>query len=215
MQRILVVDDEPDIVEFISYNLSREGYDVRSASNGAEALTATAEFHPQLVIMDMMMPVMNGEEACRKLRSMEGGREMVIVFLSAMSAEEKQIGGYDAGADDYIAKPVAMNVLRSRVNAIMRRLPNPGKVIEVDEARHSVAVNGHNVHLTKREFDLLVLLRSEIGVFHSRKEIFDKVWGNDIIVGDRTLDVHVRSLRKKIGDRHIVTKRGVGFRYEE
>lgn len=215
MQRILVVDDEPDIVEFIGYNLTREGYEVRSASDGEEAVEKAREFRPQLVLMDMLMPRMNGEEACRKIRGIEELKDTVIVFLSALGDERRQVRGYEAGADDYITKPVSMSILRSRVNAIMKRLPDVGQEIEVDTGKHTVKVNGHDVNLTRKEFDILQFLRSGERNFRSRSEIYEKVWGNDVIVGDRTLDVHIRSLRKKIGEDHILTKKGVGFRYKD
>ena len=212
--RVLVVDDECDIVEFISYNLLRAGYEVASASNGQEALEKTVSFRPHLILLDMMMPYMDGEETCRLIRRNLQLKDTHIVFLSAVSDDERQLKGYEAGADDYIAKPVRMKVLLSRVAAIMKRIDPPlGDAPELLEDTHSFRTRQGEVSLPKKEFEILKVLYDEPERFHSRMEIYSAVWGNDVIVGNRTLDVHVRRLRSKIGQERIVTMKGVGFKY--
>ncbi len=218
--RILVVDDELDIREFVQYNLVKEGYDVVCATNGREALTKAAEFRPHLILMDMMMPEMDGREACQALRANPATAKTMIVFLSAVCEEESLVGCYEAGADDYITKPVSMKVLCSRVGAICKRIesgerevfPKSSRLIE--EHRSFVTDGGDEVRLAVKEYDVLKLLLSESRIF-TREEIFDAVWGAGVVVGSRTLDVHIRHLRTKIGDNHISTYKGVGFRYEE
>lgn len=217
--RILVVDDESDIREFVTYNLSKEGYEVACASNGREALTKALEFRPHLILLDMMMPEMDGREACCALRSNPITAKMMIVFLSAVCEEESLIDCYEAGADDYITKPVSMKVLCSRVGAICKRIASGEREVFVKssrlvEERHSFISDSGEVRLAVKEFEILRLLLSEPRIF-TREEIFDAVWGADVVVGTRTLDVHIRHLRSKIGDNHISTYKGVGFRYEE
>ncbi len=218
--RILVVDDEPDIREFVQYNLVKEGYDVTCATNGREALTKAVEFRPHLILMDMMMPEMDGREACRALRAEPLTAKMMIVFLSAVCEEESLVQCYEAGADDYITKPVSMKVLCSRVGAICKRIESgerevfPKSSRLVEEQHSFVADDGKEVLLAVKEFEILRLLSSEPRIF-TREEIFDAVWGSGVIVGSRTLDVHIRHLRSKIGENHILTHKGVGFRYEE
>ena len=217
--RILVVDDELDVREFVQYNLIKEGYEVACATNGREAIERAVEFRPHLILMDMMMPEMDGREACRALRSNPATSKMMIVFLSAVCEEESLVECYEAGADDYITKPVSMKVLCSRVEAICKRiesgerevLPKSSRLIE---ERHSFVSDNDEVRLAVKEFEILKLLLSEPRIF-TREEIFDAVWETGVVVGSRTLDVHIRHLRSKIGDNHISTHKGVGFRYEE
>ena len=218
--RILVVDDELDIREFVQYNLVKEGYEVACAVNGRDALAKAAEFRPHLILMDMMMPEMDGREACRALRANPATAKTMILFLSAVCEEESLVGCYDAGADDYITKPVSMKVLCSRVAAIKKRIEQseqivfPSKTSRLIEERHSFLSEAGEVRLAVKEYEILCLLLSEPRIF-TREEIFDAVWGPGVVVGSRTLDVHIRHLRSKIGDNHIATYKGVGFRYEE
>ena len=218
--RILVVDDEPDIREFVQYNLSKEGYDVACAVNGSGALEKAVEFRPHLILMDMMMPQMDGREACRALRANPATAKVMIVFLSSVCEEESLVGCYEAGADDYITKPVSMKVLCSRVGAICKRIESGERKvyptsIRLIEERHSFVLDdGSEVMLAIKEFEILRLLSSEPRIF-TREEIFDAVWGRGVVVGSRTLDVHISHLRSKIGENHILTLKGVGFRYEE
>ena len=218
--RILVVDDELDIREFVQYNLVKEGYEVACAVNGRDALAKAAEFRPHLILMDMMMPEMDGREACRVLRANPATAKTMILFLSAVCEEESLIGCYDAGADDYITKPVSMKVLCSRVAAIKKRIEQseqivfPSKTSRLVEERHAFLSEAGEVRLAVKEYEILCLLLSEPRIF-TREEIFDAVWGPGVVVGSRTLDVHIRHLRSKIGDNHIATYKGVGFRYEE
>ena len=219
--RILVVDDELDIREFVQYNLVKEGYEVACATNGREAVAMAVEFRPHLILMDMMMPVMDGREACRALRANPATAKTMIIFLSAVCEEESLVECYEVGADDYITKPVSMRVLCSRVAAIKNRIqgedlmasmPSSARLIE---DRHSyISADSGEVRLAVKEFEILRLLLSEPRIF-TREEIFEAVWGNGVVVGSRTLDVHIRHLRSKIGDNHILTCKGVGFRYEE
>ena len=217
--RILVVDDELDIREFVTYNLLREGYEVACAVNGREALEKAAEFRPHIILMDMMMPEMDGREACRALRANPATAKMMIVFLSAVCEEESLVECYEAGADDYITKPVSMKVLCSRVGAICKRIESgerevlPKSSLLIEE-RHAFISDSGEVRLAVKEFEILKLLLSESRIF-TREEIFDSVWGAGVVVGSRTLDVHIRHLRSKIGENHISTYKGVGFRYEE
>lgn len=218
--RILIVDDEPDIREFVQYNLAKEGYDVLCATNGREALAKAVEFRPHLILMDMMMPEMDGREACRALRSNPSTSKMMILFLSAVCEEESLVECYEAGADDYITKPVSMKVLCSRVGAICKRIESGEREVfpkssRLVEDHHSyISASGEVVSLAVKEFEILRLLSSESRIF-TREEIFDAVWGAGVVVGSRTLDVHIRHLRSKIGESHILTHKGVGFRYEE
>ena len=218
--RILVVDDEPDIREFVQYNLAKEGYDVACAVNGCDAIEKATEFRPHLILMDMMMPQMDGREACRALRANPATAKIMIVFLSAVCEEESLVGCYEAGADDYITKPVSMKVLCSRVGAICKRIESgerkiyPTSIRLVEERHSFVLGDGNEVLLAVKEFEILRLLSSEPRIF-TREEIFDAVWGKGVVVGSRTLDVHISHLRSKIGENHILTLKGVGFRYEE
>lgn len=218
--RILVVDDELDIREFVQYNLVKEGYEVACATNGREAVEMAGEFRPHLILMDMMMPEMDGREACRALRANPATANTMIVFLSAVCEEESLVGCYEAGADDYITKPVSMRVLCSRVAAIKKRIQGGVESTSISgtsrlvEERHSYISADGEVRLAVKEFEILQLLLSESRVF-TREEIYNAVWGSGVVVGSRTLDVHIRHLRSKIGDHHIQTYKGVGFSYED
>lgn len=214
-QRILIVDDEDDIREFISYNLRREGYQIFTASNGAEALKVAKEVRPHLILLDMMMPIMDGHQTCQAVRNTPELQHTMVVFLSAVQEEQCQLDSYNAGADDYITKPVSMRVLCSRVNAIMKRLkPEPESQISIDHIRRSVITPQGEIALPRKEFELLSLLLSEPDKVFTREEIFSRIWGGEVIVGDRTLDVHIRRLRRKLGDQAIVTHKGVGFKFD-
>ena len=221
--KILIVDDEPDILEFVSYNLTKEGFDVYTASNGKEAVTKALEIIPHLVILDVMMPVMDGVEACEQMRSYEQLKHTIIAFLTARGEDYSQIAGFDAGADDYISKPISPKVLVSRVKALLKRLDageggnehDQEKYLRIDRERYLVITEtGKELSLPRKEFELLALLYSKPHKVFSREEIFSAVWGDDVIVGDRTIDVHIRKLREKIGENHIVTIKGVGYKYE-
>lgn len=225
--RILLVDDEIDILEFIRYNLVREGYEVRTAPNGAEALRIAAEFRPHLILLDRLMPVMDGEQTCRAIRRDPLLKDTMVVFLSALGEEEQQLTGFDAGADDYLTKPIKMKLLVSRLQAMLKRIEiaapaaggeetgTSGDAITIDRARHAVIRGGEAVKLPRKEFALLELLCERPGELIPREEIYAKIWGREVVVGDRTIDVHIRKLRQKIGERHILTVKGVGYMYEK
>lgn len=222
--RILLVDDEVDILEFVRYNLVREGYEVFTALNGAEALTVAAECRPHLILLDRMMPVMDGAETCRAIRRDPVLKDTMVVFLSALGEEQQQLSGFGAGADDYLTKPIKMKLLVSRVQAILKRInidpahaepaPEPVPGISVDRERYTVVCDGQEIMLPRKEFALLDLLYSSPGKLIPREAIYSKIWGSDVVVGDRTIDVHIRKLRQKIGDRRIVTVKGMGYKYE-
>lgn len=216
--RILLVDDEDDILEFVRYNLQREGYEVYTARDGVEAIERALEVHPHLILLDRMMPRMDGLETCRRLREYKELNRTMIVFLTALGEDDHQLSGFSAGADDYITKPIKMHILVSRIKAILKRVerdnaPSEG-VIEIDPARYVVRRDGQQLLLPRKEFALLALLMSEPGRLFSREEIYSRVWGSEVVVGDRTIDVHIRKLRQKIGGRHIITVKGVGYKYE-
>lgn len=218
-KRIVVVDDERDILEFVGYNLEKEGYEVYTAGNGREGLELAERVRPHLILLDSMMPVMDGMQTCEAIRSHPLLKDTMIVFLSAVDDEEKQIGSYLAGADDYITKPVRMRLLCSRINAIMKRLDGGASVhsdkVILDEARHAVITDGGEEILPRKEYEILKLLHSQPGRIFTREEIYASVWGGEVVVGERTLDVHIRRLRRKIGDDRIATLKGVGYRYSE
>ncbi len=224
--RILLVDDEEDILEILSFNLDREGYQVFTATNGQEALEVAARQQPHLILLDVMMPEMDGMETCGELRKLPGMEKTIIVFLTARGEDYSQIAGFDAGADDYLVKPVKMKVLLKRVEVLLRRreqVPkkSPGAAdrssgsIVLDRDRYLVIRKGEKLAFPRKEFELLALLLSWPGKVFSREEIFDKVWGNEVIVGDRTLDVHIRKIREKLGPGYIHTVKGVGYKLEE
>jgi two-component system, OmpR family, alkaline phosphatase synthesis response regulator PhoP len=219
---ILVVDDEDDILEFVGYNLRNEGYKVLTANNGLEAISLAEEHTPDLVILDVMMPDMDGIITCERLRAIPSLGHTVITFLTARSEDYSQIAGFEAGADDYITKPIRPKVLLSRVKALLRRKGNVtensstvelGDLI-INKEQHLVTYKGEEVNFAKKEFKLLELLSSKPGKVFSREEILSKVWGTDVVVGDRTIDVHIRKLREKLADHHIKTVKGVGYKFE-
>lgn len=214
--RILLIDDEIDILEFVSYNLERDGYEVFTAQNGALGVEKALEVRPHLILLDMMMPVMDGVETCRAIRSTPELASTMVVFLSAVGNEDTQLQGYDAGADDYISKPIKMNILRSRVKAILNRISLPAKSdkLTIDTEHYEVRRGEEILTLPRKEFLLLNLLYSHPGRLFSREEIYREVWGEKVIVGDRTIDVHIRKLRQKIGENYIVTIKGMGYKYE-
>lgn len=220
--KILLVDDETDVLEFLSYNLKKEGYHVLKAKNGREALTLARNENPHLVILDVMMPEMDGIETCREIRLLPGFSDTIVVFLTARGEDYSQIAGFEAGADDYITKPIKPKVLTSRVKALLRRYRNrksqdqPVNLpdLTIDREKYVIIKDGKEISLPKKEFELLLLLTSRPNKVFSREEIFSSVWGNDVIVGDRTIDVHVRKIREKIGLENIKTIKGVGYKYE-
>jgi two-component system alkaline phosphatase synthesis response regulator PhoP len=222
VQKVLLVDDEPDIIELLRYNLEREGYAVSSASNGRDAIKAAKTERPDLIVLDIMMPGMDGVEVCNQLRQMPEFKRTVITFLTARGEDYSQIAGFEAGADDFITKPVRPKVFVSKVKALLKRTgaERPeGQVLEANGVRVNlekvtVEAGGHEMHLPKKEFELLVLLMSKPGKVFKRDEIYDQVWGNELFVGDRTIDVHIRKLREKIGDDRIRTVKGIGYTFE-
>jgi two-component system alkaline phosphatase synthesis response regulator PhoP len=218
-QRILIVDDEDDIREFMGYNLRKEGYQIFTATNGAEAIEVARQVLPHLIILDMMMPIMDGKSACEKMRKIPELEQTIILFLSAIQEEECQLSSFRAGADDYITKPVSMKVLCSRVGAIMKRLkqrdtPKTESQISIDNISRKVISPKGEFILPRKEFELLNLLISEPEKVFTREEIFERIWGGEVVVGDRTLDVHIRRLRGKLGDRTIITHKGIGFKFD-
>lgn len=219
--KILLVDDEPDILEFISYNLKKEGFEVHSANNGREAIEKAKQTCPDLILLDVMMPEMDGMETCAELRSIDSLKNTFITFLTARGEDYSQIAGFDAGADDYIIKPVKPRVLVSRIKAMLRRnttietpVTNEVEGLKIDRDRYVVLQNGNELTLPKKEFELLSLLISSPGKVFNREKILSSVWGEDVVVGDRTIDVHIRKLREKIGEQYIKTIKGVGYKFE-
>ena len=221
MVTILVIDDEEDIRELLCYNLKKEGYDVYSAENGEKGLASMLANKPDLIILDVMMPGMDGIEVCEAIRRTDGFQKTLICFLTARNEDYRQIAGLDAGADDYVAKPVKPKVLVSRINALLRRKgmisleSGHAKDLVINREKYVVEKNGAVIHLPRKEFELLALLASKPDYVFERDTILDKVWGSDIVVGDRTIDVHVRKLREKIGEHYIKTVKGIGYKFVE
>lgn len=213
--RILLIDDEDDILEFIRYNLQHEGYEVFVAHDGVEGVEIARTVVPHLILLDRMMPRMDGLETCQQLRTHESLHNTLIVFLTALGEDEDQLTGFDAGADDYITKPIKMHVLISRIKALLKRISptEAPQTITIDAERYTVRCNDCEYPLPRKEFALLQLLASEPGRLYTREEIYEQVWGKEVVVGDRTIDVHIRRLRRKIGEAHILTVKGVGYRY--
>ena len=218
--KILLVDDEPDILEIISYSLESEGYSVCKANNGLQAIEVAEKEIPDLIIMDLMMPKMNGVEACEKIRKSITLKNVIITFLSARSEDFSQIAGFDAGADDYITKPIKPKVLLSKVKALLRRKfsETDNHIVQIndlviDRSKYLVILKGIEISLPRKEFELLYLLTSSPNTVFSRDKILDVVWGRDVIVGDRTIDVHIRKLREKIGESFFKTVKGVGYKF--
>lgn len=221
-QKVLLVDDEADIIELLKYNLEREGFVVLTALNGKDAIKVAKASRPDLIVLDIMMPGMDGVEVCNQLRQMPEFKNTVITFLTARSEDYSQIAGFDAGADDYITKPVRPKVFISKVKALLKRTGQDrpeGQVLEsngikVDLERVMVYAAGKELQLPKKEFELLVLLMSKPGKVFKRDEIYGQIWGNELFVGDRTIDVHIRKLREKIGDERIKTIKGIGYKFD-
>jgi two-component system, OmpR family, alkaline phosphatase synthesis response regulator PhoP len=224
--KILIVDDEKDILEFVGYNLKKEGFSVLTANNGIEAIKQAAGHKPQLILMDVMMPEMDGIETCEKIKEMPELANTLIAFLTARGEDYSQIAGFEAGADDYITKPIKPKVLISRIKALLKRYREEGPELsetekqsvvigdlKIDTERFMVYRGSEEIILPRKEFSLLLLLASKPQKVFSREEIFANVWGNDIIVGDRTIDVHIRKLREKIGEDLIQTVKGVGYKF--
>ena len=220
VKKILIADDEPDILEILSFNLSAEGFEVITAKNGNEALDKAKQYMPDLIILDVMMPGKNGIEVCNLLRSQPIFNSTLIIFLTAMADESAEIKGLETGADDYITKPVSPKVLTSKVNALFRRVANEGTSIikvgnfEIDREKYLVSFENTDIVLARKEFELVALLASKPGKVFLRNEILNRIWGTDVIVGDRTIDVHIRKIRQKLGVDCITTVKGVGYKFE-
>jgi two-component system alkaline phosphatase synthesis response regulator PhoP len=216
-----LVDDEPSILDFVSYNLEQEGFKLQTASNGREALELAKKFRPDVVVLDLMMPEMDGMETCEALRKLPETRNALIVFLTARNEDSIQVAGLDAGADDYIAKPIKPKILVSRIHALLRRKTgHSGKFpvvvgnMTIDTEQYRVLVDNNPIEMPRKEFELLLLLASKPGKVFTREAILDSVWGTDVVVGGRTIDVHIRKLREKIGESKIGTIKGVGYKFE-
>lgn len=220
--KILLVDDEPDILEFISYNLNKEGFEVFTSNNGRDAIKIAIKEKPELIILDVMMPDLDGIETCRVIRETAELKEVLVAFLTARNEDYSQIAGFDAGADDYINKPIKPRVLISRVKALLRRAgksSESGDLLQIngftiDRERYLILKENEQINLPKKEFELIALLASKPGKVFTREDILKSVWGDDVVVGDRTIDVHIRKLREKLGDNYIRTIKGVGYKFE-
>jgi two-component system alkaline phosphatase synthesis response regulator PhoP len=221
--KILIVDDDPDIIEILRYNLSLAGYEVKAASNGKEAIKKAKIFIPEIILLDVMMPEMDGIEACRLIREIPSLKNSRIIFLSARNEDYTQLTAFDAGADDYISKPVKPKILLKKISSIFKRIhKKENKIqlidlgeIKIDRNKYLVFINKNEIQLPKKEFELFFLLASKPGNVFSRDEIMNKVWGSDVIVGDRTIDVHIRKLREKIGDLYFKTVKGIGYKFNQ
>ena len=221
--KILIVDDDPDIIEILRYNLSLAEYEVKAASNGKEAIKKAKIFIPEIILLDVMMPEMDGIEACRLIREIPSLKDSRIIFLSARNEDYTQLSAFDAGADDYISKPVKPKILLKKISSIFKRIhKKENKIqlidlgeIKIDRNKYLVFINKNEIQLPKKEFELFFLLASKPGNVFSRDEIMNKVWGSDVIVGDRTIDVHIRKLREKIGDLYFKTVKGIGYKFNQ
>ncbi|MCD4730212.1 MAG: response regulator transcription factor [Bacteroidales bacterium] len=221
--KILIVDDEKDIIEFLRYSFEKEGFQVFTARNGTDGKELALKSKPDLIILDVMMPGIDGVELCKELREIPQFEDTLIIFLTARGEDYSQIAGFEVGADDYITKPVRPRVLLARVNALLKRKSKikveeniiDVNFMQINRDRRDVILDGESVHIPKIEFDLLVLLASNPGKIFSREQIYSKIWGNEVFVSDRTLDVHIRKLREKIGNHHIKTIKGVGYGFNE
>ena len=220
--KILLVDDEPDILEIVRYNLSSQGYQIIIGKNGIEAVEKAKKHKPHLIILDVMMPEMDGIEACEKIRELPNQNDTIITFLTARGEDYSQVAGFDAGADDYIAKPIKPKVLVSKVKALLRRLKesdsSADSIVKISDLiiykdEYKITKKGKEITLPRKEFELLSLLVNKPGKVFKRDEILDKVWGNEVVVGGRTIDVHIRKLREKIGDKSFKTVKGVGYKF--
>ena len=220
--KILVVDDDLDIIEILKYNLNKSGYLVKSAKNGIEAIKRAKKFMPNIILMDVMMPEMSGIEACSEIKQIDELSETVIIFLSARSEDYTQISAYDAGADDYISKPIKPKILLKKISNIAKKIKSNKNMpivldlgsIKINREEYLVTQNKNEIMLPRKEFELLFLLASKPEKVFTRDEIMNKVWGTQVVVGDRTIDVHIRKLREKIGDKHIKTLKGVGYKFK-
>ena len=218
--KILLVDDEPDVIEIIKFNLDQEGYQVKTATNGSEAVKKAKKTFPHLIIMDVMMPEMDGIEACEILRKDPKFNNTIIMFLTARGEDYSYVAAFDAGADDYVTKPIRPKILVSKIKALLRRLKKEeeteklrfGKLI-IDKEQYEVTQNGNSLSLPRKEFELLFLLASKPDKVVKREKIMEIVWGSEVVVGDRTIDVHIRKLREKIGDKYFKTVKGVGYKF--
>lgn len=218
--KILLVDDEPDVIEIIKFNLDQEGYQVKTATNGSEAVKKAKKTFPHLIIMDVMMPEMDGIEACEILRKDPKFNNTIIMFLTARGEDYSYVAAFDAGADDYVTKPIKPKILVSKIKALLRRLKKEeeteqlrfGKLI-IDKEQYEVTQNGNTLSLPRKEFELLFLLASKPEKVVKREKIMEIVWGSEVVVGDRTIDVHIRKLREKIGDKYFKTVKGVGYKF--
>jgi two-component system alkaline phosphatase synthesis response regulator PhoP len=222
MIKLLIIDDEEDIRQILSYNLRKEGFEVFEAKTGEEGIRSTMEHRPDLILLDVMMPDMDGVEVCESLRREKGFENVLICFLTARNEDYSQIAGLDAGADDYVAKPVKPKVLISRIKALLRRkgviidsVGDGNKGLVINRDKYLVELDGNDIHLPRKEFELLALLASKAGSVFEREIILSEVWGSDIVVGERTIDVHIRKLREKIGAHYIQTVKGIGYRFSE
>lgn len=219
--KILLVDDEPDILEIIRFNLEKVGYQIKTASNGLDAIKVSKKFLPQLIILDVMMPDLDGIETCERLRQDERFQETIIMFLTARGEDYSYVAAFDAGADDYVTKPVKPKVLVSKVKGLLRRLKKREATssqlvfnnLVIDREEYKVTLKGKELSMPRKEFELLYLLASKPGKVFKRENIMEKIWGSDVVVGDRTIDVHIRKLREKIGDRFFKTVKGVGYKF--
>ena len=220
--KILVVDDDPDIVEILKYNLKNSGYSVKSAGNGVEAIKKAKKFIPDIILMDVMMPEMSGIEACEEIKNIDQLSQAIIIFLSARSEDYTQISAYDAGADDYISKPVKPKILLKKISNIAKKINSEKNApniidlgsIKINKEEYVVIKDKKEILLPRKEFELLFLLATKPEKVFTREEIMNKVWGTQVVVGDRTIDVHVRKLREKIGEKHIKTLKGVGYKFK-